>query len=58
VELNRKPGQPGDDPRGKRSGNAVYRRLDEYKFEPMDLANVRQDGVWSIEVIATVTGTS
>ena len=31
--------------RAKQNGDAVDRRLIKYKFEPMDLANMRQNGV-------------
>ena len=37
--------------RAKQNGDAVDRRLIKYKFEPMDLANMRQNGVRSIEVV-------
>jgi hypothetical protein len=36
---------------GKPSGDAVDRRLSKYKFEPMDLANMRQNGVRSLLVM-------
>jgi hypothetical protein len=31
--------------------DAVDRRLDKYKIEPMDLANMRQNGVRSLDIM-------